>query len=236
MLIYLEQTDSTNDALKKLLEHKKLEKGSILYTDYQTIGRGQSNTVWESEPNKNLLMSMVLYPTIKPEQQFLISKLISIAIIDYLKEIHTFALKWPNDIYAEGKKIGGLLIEYSWLGKNLEYVVVGLGLNVNQEIFKNENAISLKLIKKVDFQIKDLIICLQAHILRWLDCFELKEKAIHQKYQDALIYYQQKHLFTLPSGEKFNGIFNKINQNGSIEILHLEENKTNTYTNKEIKF
>ena len=81
--------------------------------DYQTKGRGQVGNVWESEDGKNLLFSMLLFPSsIEANQQFVLSKMVSLAVAGVLKEeIDDVFIKWPNDIYWRDKKIAGILIE-----------------------------------------------------------------------------------------------------------------------------
>ncbi len=145
---FLKQVDSTNRWLKSQIKMRDLNEGFVIRTDYQTAGRGQIDTVWESERAKNLLFSLVLMPeNLSVHQQFLISQLVSVAICrcleTYLKQVK---IKWPNDIYVGDKKIAGVLIENSWMGDRVKSSVVGIGLNVNQTKFKSNapNPISMK--------------------------------------------------------------------------------------------
>lgn len=136
---------STNQYLTewvKQYDRNQLEENlppfSVVYTDYQTKGRGQQQHTWESKRGKNLLMSIILYPKIHPSQQFLISQQVSLAIANLLK--HTLGLeevkiKWANDIYIKDKKIAGILVEHTLSNNQLSYSIVGIGLNINQEVF-----------------------------------------------------------------------------------------------------
>ena len=125
-----------------LLKKKKLLKGTIVYTNYQSAGQGQSGNKWESEDGKNLLISIVLFPSfIKPADQFHISMTISLGICDFLKRyIPGCSIKWPNDIYVNNDKIAGILIENFILGNKIENTIAGIGLNINQDKFSGDAA------------------------------------------------------------------------------------------------
>ena len=143
--IYRSDLHSTNAFLSNWIQQyeRKLIKENIpeytvVYTDYQTKGRGQQQHTWESEKNKNLLMSIVLYPEIHPSQQFIISQRVSLAICNFLintLHIQDVSIKWANDIYVNDKKIAGILVEHILTGEQIFYSIIGIGLNINQESF-----------------------------------------------------------------------------------------------------
>ena len=105
---------------------------------------------WESEDSKNLLISIVLFPSmINPSDQFVLSMAISLGICDFLKRyIPVCRIKWPNDIYVNNDKIAGLLIENSVMGDHIENTIAGIGLNINQDKFLSSapNPVSLRMI------------------------------------------------------------------------------------------
>ncbi len=144
---YFKETSSTNFLMKEILLSEKHEEGFMIYTDFQTAGKGQGLNTWESEFGKNLLFSIVLYPQhIHPSSQFVISQIASLAICDVLSEIcDNVKIKWPNDIYVDDKKIAGILIENVLQGKSINRTVIGIGLNVNQKNFVSDapNPVSL---------------------------------------------------------------------------------------------
>ncbi len=86
---------------------------------------------------KNLILSLVLYPDFLPlEKNFLLSKTISLGIVNYLHaKTNHIKIKWPNDIYFQDKKIAGILIENSIKGSNINRSIIGIGLNLNQKDF-----------------------------------------------------------------------------------------------------
>jgi BirA family biotin operon repressor/biotin-[acetyl-CoA-carboxylase] ligase len=138
--MYLRETRSTNLVLKEMLREYELPEGFVLRTDFQSAGKGQPGNSWESEKGKNLLFSVLLYPQhIAIDQQFILSQLVSVAILRTLNSFCAgFSIKWPNDIYFGDKKIGGILIENSLQGSKLNTSIVGIGLNINQKTFRSD--------------------------------------------------------------------------------------------------
>ena len=104
---------------------------------------------------------MLLFPSsIEANQQFILSKMVSLAVADVLKEeADEIYIKWPNDIYWRNKKIAGILIENDLCGSNIQYSVIGIGLNVNQESFVSNapNPVSLKQITGKTYDREELL-------------------------------------------------------------------------------
>ncbi|MBR6121409.1 MAG: biotin--[Prevotella sp.] len=142
-IVHIDETDSTNRWLR---EHGG-EDDMVVVTDYQTAGRGCGTNTWESERGTNLLFSVLIHPAEVPaNRQFHISMAISIAICEALGEyIGDLSIKWPNDIYWQGGKICGILIEHTLQGQHIKDSIVGVGLNVNQRAFHSPapNPVSL---------------------------------------------------------------------------------------------
>lgn len=157
-LLFFENLPSTNTCAADLLKNNDLPEGTIIYTNYQSEGRGQTGNKWESEDGKNLLISIVLFPLmINPADQFLISMSFSLGICDFLKRYIPFCtIKWPNDIYVSNDKIAGILIENSIMGDVIENSIAGIGLNINQEKFLSDapNPVSLRIITGKNFDLK----------------------------------------------------------------------------------
>ncbi len=159
--IKVKKVASTNDHLKKLTIEKDLPEGYVVVTNYQKNGRGQEESYWESAPGDNLTISLLLRPTfLLAENIFMVSKVISLGIISYLIKLDKcFTIKWPNDIYYCNKKLGGILIENQLLGNKLNFTIVGIGININQEVFKSNapNPISLKNIFSKNFDLNECL-------------------------------------------------------------------------------
>lgn len=150
LMIALQEIDSTNRYLAQLCdsEGKDLEEFTTVTTLYQTAGKGQRGNSWESESGKNLIFSLLLYPSfLKAKEQFVLSQLISLSIKEELDNYTTgISIKWPNDIYWKEKKICGILIENTLQGNRIGQCICGVGLNINQEVFISDapNPVSLK--------------------------------------------------------------------------------------------
>lgn len=138
---YFPEIDSTNSYASRLAQEGAPE-GTVVLSDFQTEGKGRLNRTWESSKDSNILMSLVLRPQLDIEMVAKITLATSEILISSLekylskKKINNikFSVKWPNDILANGKKIAGILTESSLREKDIVYVIVGLGLNVNQDL------------------------------------------------------------------------------------------------------
>ncbi len=146
-IIHIDETGSTNRWLR---EHADTERDQLLWTDYQTAGRGCGSSTWESERGKNLLFSLLIHPQgLKANAQFSISMAISVAIVktlsSLLSPLSSLTIKWPNDIYWKDYKLGGILIENQLAGAFVRDSIIGVGLNVNQTQFLSDalNPVSL---------------------------------------------------------------------------------------------
>lgn len=120
--------------------------GTIVVTDFQTAGRGQRGTSWQSEAGKNLMMSLLIDSSfLDLGTHFELSMCTAISIYETLKDfgIKDVSVKWPNDVYIKNKKVGGVLIENSIRNKTFRCSVIGFGLNLSQEVFENPRATSL---------------------------------------------------------------------------------------------
>ncbi len=134
--MHIDETDSTN----RWLREQGGEENVVVWADYQTAGRGCGTNHWESERGKNLTFSMLLHPHDVPAQkQFRISRAISLAICKALgQHIGDLSIKWPNDIYWRDGKIGGILIEVTLQGNKVKDCIIGIGLNINQRVFRSD--------------------------------------------------------------------------------------------------
>jgi BirA family transcriptional regulator, biotin operon repressor / biotin---[acetyl-CoA-carboxylase] ligase len=160
-LLFFENLPSTNTHTVNILKKENLPEGTIVYTNFQSAGRGQTGHSWESEDGKNLLISILLFPAfLNPEDQFYISMTISLGICDFLMRfIRDCSIKWPNDIYVNNDKIAGILLESSIKGNHIEYTVAGIGLNINQEKFSGAlpNPVSLCILSRLNYDLKSCL-------------------------------------------------------------------------------
>ena len=169
--MYIKSTNSTNTLLKELLAKGEWPEGErYLYAGFQTAGRGQTGNGWESEEGKNLLCTIPLavshWPlTVGP---FYLNVLVSVAVHKTVSElgISELAIKWPNDIYWQDKKVAGILVENAIVGNELKYSIAGIGLNVNQTEWHSDapNPVSLKQIAGKNYNLDALMQQLYEHV------------------------------------------------------------------------
>lgn len=197
---YIEETDSTNNQLKLLLEksESELPQGFTLYTFFQTAGRGQQGNSWESKAGENLLFSTCYRPVnLKASSQFLLSMAVSVLLVRVLRKyVPTICIKWPNDIYCADRKLVGILIENKLTGDRVGQSVIGIGLNVNQTLFSKNipNPTSLKLLTGKDTdkdKLLDEILSEFANISVLIDDFD----ALKEQYCSLLYRRYGMHLY-----------------------------------------
>jgi BirA family transcriptional regulator, biotin operon repressor / biotin---[acetyl-CoA-carboxylase] ligase len=237
--IYRENLPSTNSYAAELLKGDTLQEGTIVYTNFQTSGRGQTGNSWESEDGKNLLISLILFPVmISPPDQFIISKTVSLGICDYLLQ-HTanVSIKWPNDIYINNDKIAGILIEASIIRDEIENIIIGIGLNINQNTFKGAapNPVSLSMITGVDYDpeecLKDLAACLDN---RYKQLLNEKRSQIDNEYHEKL-YRFKKWCNYRDSNGLFEGRIVTVASDGQL-LIEDHRGKIKEYGFKEVEF
>src|SRR5690554_1916965 len=154
---------STSDYLKD--NYEKLESFTFVRTDYQTKGRGQFERKWMSANGRNLLMSFII-KDVAINQLTTIKEWVKSAIFATLG---SFGLdvyfKEPNDVFCNEKKLCGILMETKGSGTKLDYIIVGIGLNVNQFIFHNFKATSLFIETKKIQNVRKVMSKLMANLL-----------------------------------------------------------------------
>ena len=129
----------------------------------QTAGIGQRGNHWEAAPGMNLTFSLVLHPTFLPaDRQFKLTQALSLAISDFLSIFNfqfSIRIKWPNDIYVDGKKICGTLVSTRLAGSQITSAVCGIGLNVNQTVFPDwvPNPTSMALLTGEEYDLEPLL-------------------------------------------------------------------------------
>ncbi len=160
-IIKVNATRSTNDRVKMLIKSKKIESGDIVVAKYQYGGRGQNNNKWYSSYGKNLLCSVLYRPLdVKANQIFCINQVVSLAVLETIRKFNKEKcfIKWPNDIMSVNKKISGILVENTLSLNQVNYSIIGVGINVNQVLFKKlPNATSLKKISNSDIIIQEVL-------------------------------------------------------------------------------
>lgn len=236
-ILWLKETDSTNNHLRRLLDKEQLPEGSLVVTDFQTAGKGQVGNSWESEAGMNLMFSILLYPDFIPaNRQFLISQIASLSVKETLDAYTDFIqVKWPNDIYWKDRKICGMLIENDLSGQLLYCSIIGIGLNLNQSLFRSNapNPISLTQItgKKYD---REEVLNRFLRIFFQYYCLLLQEKEeeVRTAYMQALYHGEGYHRYRDGQGQ-FEARIQVIEPTGHL-ILQLRDGEQRRYAFKEV--
>jgi BirA family biotin operon repressor/biotin-[acetyl-CoA-carboxylase] ligase len=133
-IYYFESISSTMEAATEL-GTKRAPEGTIVVAEAQTKGKGRLGRIWFSPKYKGIYFSLVLRPDIMPNQAPVLTLLSAVAVCEAIKEVsgEQAQIKWPNDIYLNNKKIGGILTELAAECDQVRFMVVGIGLNVNND-------------------------------------------------------------------------------------------------------
>ena len=206
---------------------------------HQTAGRGQRGNIWTSAAGENLLLSILVRPgeSLKVTEQFLLSQAVALALHDTMKEYGICTqLKWPNDIYAENKKLAGILVELYYSGTFIEQAIIGIGVNVNQCKFPAMDRIpvSMRLLKEEEYAI-DTILCdlLNKFNNRYTQLCDNIGEAIACEYNSLLLGIGKEHQFIDSSGE-FTAVIEGAEPCGRL-ILRTKDGGTRTYAFKEVE-
>ncbi len=183
--IYLDEVDSTNEYAKKIASEKP--DGAIVLAENQYKGKGRLGREWTSLSQTGIWMSLILKPEILPADAIIITQVAAAAVVKGITEILDceVKIKWPNDIVLKNKKICGILTEFSGEIESINYIIVGIGINVNQ--------------KSKDFpeEIRD-----KAGSLREYAGKEISRKLIVKE----IINYFNKYYFEFLKNQTFKGI------------------------------
>jgi BirA family biotin operon repressor/biotin-[acetyl-CoA-carboxylase] ligase len=246
-VVYTEQTGSTNTELKRLARWGAPE-GLLYLTDEQLVGRGRLERSWHAPAESSLLMSLLFRPgrMVAPHQAQRLTMICALALADAI-ELHTelsAGLKWPNDlVWADGKKLAGILTELDIEGDDINWAVVGLGLNVNVNFSRQtesepdrpgrpgsggpplaQTATSLSMIMGRDTGGLRLPI-LQSFLFNVEQRYEALRQGIlpHREWQERLVGIGQPVTVTvLEEAQRYEGTLTGVDENGAILLAQAD--------------
>jgi BirA family biotin operon repressor/biotin-[acetyl-CoA-carboxylase] ligase len=238
-VIKLSAIDSTNDYLKELSRNQIVENFTTVVANKQTKGRGQMGAAWVSEEGKNLITSILIKDILQEvDEIFHLNVAVALSVFEVLKanNLPNLAIKWPNDIMSEQKKIAGILIENSIKSDGKIESVVGIGLNVNQKSFENlPKASSMAVVTNSEFDLDEILNQLIFQIKK--NCsFILTEQTdrLWQDYHSNLYKINVPLAFEDANQHKFMGIIQGVSTNGLLEIK-LEDDSIKSFGIKEVQ-
>ncbi len=241
VVLHFPQLNSTNLYAVDYLAKTKPAEGTVISTDAQSAGRGQIGRSWYSEPGQNLQLSIILYPRwLVAREQFALSQAIGLAVANTVSELSGVEalVKWPNDIYVGKEKIAGILIQNSLAGAQLQWSVVGVGLNVNQASFPADipNPTSLQLIAGCSFELSTVQELLFARIEQAYLQLKTAPERIRKSYHERLYRLNQWASYEITaSQERLQARITGINEQGKL-ALELSDGSLAYYGLQEVKF
>lgn len=240
-IVKLDAINSTNSFLKDWAKTKLVKNGTVVVAKNQYSGRGQMHNRWRSEPGKNLTFSLLCrFKNLKSSKQFYLNCAVSAAIYEAIFPIigNDLSVKWPNDIMADNKKIGGVLVENTVKNGFITQSIIGIGLNVNQTIFPKDlaQATSLNLLLKKEFDLDIILTSI-------LSAVPKKFKMLESKMYNELFDFYNKNLYKInvranfidENEQSFKGKIKGVNSNGALEI-ELDNKKIKSFAHNTIHF
>ena len=215
--------------------------GTVVTVRDQTCGRGQRGNSWEAAPGKNITLSILLRPEeVEARSQFMVSEAVALGVADTVMEFlgpdANVKVKWPNDIYVDDRKLAGILIENSFSGQNIGHAIVGIGLNVNQRVFRSDapNPVSMANLAGEEFDLDSVLASVVNGIL---DEFNACEKCgeyaeLVKEYHSMLWRRKGVHPWhDCLTGEQITAAISRVEPSGH---LVLATNPERTYAFKEV--
>ena len=229
--------DSTNKEAHRLLAAGPLENGLTLLARHQSDGKGQHGRSWVAQPDIHLAMTIIFQPqNMSPTELPTLGMKVSLGIIQALKnldpQIHPL-IKWPNDIYVDGKKLSGILIENSLSGSSVQNSIIGIGMNINESSFPPEipNATSLLLITRQVYDILNVAALVRKHVLSVLQTPSSNWKAIYDEY----IFGKEKRNLFESGDNRFYARVEDVSLEGAI-VLRLDNGEVRSLLSHEVKW
>jgi len=237
-LFFFDKLESTNNYAKKL-ERIEPKQGALIITDHQTCGRGQYDRVWYSAKGENLTFSIIFEPS-SGDRLTVLTLANALAISETVEELtkEKAQIKWPNDVYVGDKKIAGFLTETIFNGNKFERVIIGIGLNVNQEnfdLFLNGSAISIKKFIKKDSSRERLLARLLTRIEYYYRLWDTQDIELIKQINKKIIGYGKWIKLTV-NDELLDGMFKflGINEIGQMVVLN-KELEVNTFSYEQVR-
>lgn len=240
-IIKLNAIASTNSFLKDMVVKSDIENFTVVVANKQVSGRGQMQSKWVSEAGKNLTFSVFsVFESLHIDSQKYLNFTVSISVFEALQTFNLpkLAIKWPNDILSDKYKICGVLIENSLKGSFIKSSIIGIGLNVNQEVFPSDvgKASSIKnmLGKKMDLDIVLNVVLekLQQNI-QLLN--EKQYPKLEMKYLNVLYRKGIPSMFKNKKDIVFMGKIIGVSNEGKLQV-ELEDETVKEFGLKEVSF
>lgn len=221
--IKIDKLDSTNTYAETLCTNSTPSEGTVITTRFQEAGKGQIGRIWYSSYGKNALLSIILKPSfLEANQQFYLSVITSLALRDVVQDYlpsKKVTVKWPNDVYVEDCKIGGILIQSTIVKEEIKNAILGIGVNINEEVFPKEliNPTSLFLESNKIWVIEDFIKILCRRIEEAYSLLKLKKLTVLKaEYEKHLYRINVLHSYITREGQNIQGMITGVSDDGRL--------------------
>lgn len=233
-LHFFKETGSTNMDAKRLAEEEGAH-GLLVVADRQTAGRGRRGRSWESPSGTSIYMTLALQPSFAPDKASMLTLVMALSVTEAIEEVCGLesGIKWPNDIVVNRKKVCGILTEMNMEADYIRSVVIGVGINVNQESFSQgiaSTATSLMLEKGERISRSALIAAVMTRFEQNYERFEEKEdlSGLKETYEQRLVNLNERVRVLDPKGE-YEGIAVGITDTGELLVKKNDESVTKVY-------
>lgn len=233
-VVYFDETDSTNVRAKAGGENGD-PHGTLYVADRQNAGRGRRGRVWESPAESKIYMTILLRPEFAPVKAPMLTLVMAHAVAEGIKKaagVDTL-IKWPNDIVLNNKKLCGILTEMSTEIDHINYVMIGVGLNVNQETFPEElkdKATSLRIESGEMWKRPEIIASIMESFEKYYKIFlETEDLSGIQEEYNSMLVNRDKNVRILEPGGDYDAHAQGINEIGELIVTTPDGQKKNIF-------
>ena len=222
-VMYYDETDSTNNRAKEEGDNKA-PNGTLFVADMQVAGKGRRGRVWQSPAGSSIYMTILLYPQLSPLKAPQLTLVMAIAVAEGIKTVTGLdtKIKWPNDIIVNGRKICGILTEMSTEIDYINHVVIGVGINVNQDEFPEDiqrTASSLKIELGHRVKRSELIAAIMKSFEKNYEIFmETKDLSGLQELYNSMLVNLDRDVKVLEPGNEYEAHALGINKTGELIV------------------
>ena len=233
-VVYYDEIDSTNNRAKEAGDNKA-PHGTLVVADMQVAGKGRRGRVWQSPAGSSIYMTILLYPEISPLKAPQLTLVMAIAVAEGIKEVTGLdtKIKWPNDIVVNGRKICGILTEMSTEIDYINHVVIGAGINVNQDDFPEDirkTASSLKMEFGKQVKRSELIAAIMKSFEKDYEIFvKTEDLSGLQELYNSMLVNLDRDVKVLEPGNEYEAHALGINKTGELIVRTAEGEEKEIY-------
>jgi BirA family biotin operon repressor/biotin-[acetyl-CoA-carboxylase] ligase len=233
-IIYYKQIDSTNTEIARLAARGEAH-GTVVVADAQTAGKGRSGRQWESPAGENIYMSILLRPDCVPDRAPMLTLVMAYSVAEVLKQqgFLDVQIKWPNDLVLSGKKICGILTEMQLTEAVIDYVVVGVGINVNTSKFPEElqetaTSLYLESERKLEREkiVESVVDCFDKAYRQFIEVQDLS--FLKEAYNNMLV-NADREVRVLEPGNEYTAYARGINSEGELLVRMSDGEEKHVY-------